>query len=121
MGPIMQIALPSSDVARSVAFYRDTLGLPLLFEVSGMAFFDVHGTRLLIGPPETPESLPSNSALYFDTSDMGGTAARLEENGVTFLGAPEVVQRTEAGALGLHFFRDPDGNLLALMGMVAAD
>ena len=32
LGEIMQIALTVSDIPRAVAFYRDRLGLPLLFD-----------------------------------------------------------------------------------------
>ena len=46
---IAQIALTTQNLAKAVAFYRDTLGLKLMFEVSGMAFFDIGGTRLMIG------------------------------------------------------------------------
>ena len=37
---IKQIALVQHDVAKAVPFYRDGLGLPLQFEIAGMAFFD---------------------------------------------------------------------------------
>ena len=45
-------------------------------------------------------------------------AEALERKGVRFLGPAEVVQRTAEGEIQLRFFRDPDGNLLALMGLV---
>lgn len=34
-----QVALTTSDLERAISFYRDTVGLPLLFETNGMAFF----------------------------------------------------------------------------------
>lgn len=43
---IGQIAIAVSDIERAVAFYRDTLGLTLLFEAPpGLAFFDCGGVR----------------------------------------------------------------------------
>ena len=44
LGPIGQIAYTVSDVPRAVAFYRDAVGLTLLFEAPpGLAFFDCDG------------------------------------------------------------------------------
>jgi len=43
------------DLERATAFYRDTLGLPLLFTVPNLAFFDCGGVRLMLGRAETPE------------------------------------------------------------------
>ena len=53
---IGQIHISVADVTRSVAFYRDVLGMTLLFEVPGrpMAFFDCGGVRLYLGTPERP-------------------------------------------------------------------
>ena len=45
---LQQVAMTTRDLPRSIAFYRNTLGLPFLFETNGMAFFDVAGTRLMI-------------------------------------------------------------------------
>jgi hypothetical protein len=44
--------------------------------------------------------------------------AALEARGVKFLGAAVTVQETETHQLRLREFFDPDGNALALMGMV---
>ena len=49
LSKLAQIALSTRDLPKAVAFYRDVLGLKLMFEVSGMAFFDMAGTRLMIG------------------------------------------------------------------------
>ncbi len=46
------ITLGVSDLARSVQFYRDGLGLPLLGDVEGIAFFQMKGTQLALYPRE---------------------------------------------------------------------
>lgn len=43
LGKIQQVGLVQHDVAKAVPFYRDGLGLPLQFEMAGMAFFDAGG------------------------------------------------------------------------------
>ena len=36
LGPVGQIHISVTDIDTSVAFYRDVLGIPLLFQVPGM-------------------------------------------------------------------------------------
>jgi catechol 2,3-dioxygenase-like lactoylglutathione lyase family enzyme len=115
---LVQIALTSRDIERSRHFYRDVLGLPLQFEAGGMLFFQLPGLRLMIGT-ENSVGAPGGSLLYFDAPDIDTLAPALEKNGVAFLGPIQTVQTTATHDLKLRVFRDPDGNTLALMGMVA--
>jgi len=113
---LLQVTLPSRDLARSVGFYRDVLGLPLLFQVNGAAFFDMAGVRLRL---ELSKAAPAAGAeIYFDDPQLSD-AQRLKANGVVFAGPAETVQRSATGDLKLLEFFDPDGNVLALMGEVS--
>ena len=114
---LVQVALTVSDLDRSRQFYRDVLGLPLLFEAGNMVFFDLAGIRLFIGT-ENPAGAPGGSVLYFDAPDIDALGPDLENRGVTFLGPAQIVQRTENHELKIRAFRDPDGNVLQLMGNV---
>jgi catechol 2,3-dioxygenase-like lactoylglutathione lyase family enzyme len=114
---LVQVALTTRDLERSRRFYRDTLGLTLLFEAGTMLFFDLGGTRLLIGSESTAGE-PGGSILYLDTPDLDLLGPALEAKGVTFLGPAQVVQRSETHELKIRAFRDPDGNTLQLMGNV---
>ena len=67
---IGQISIIVKDVERATAFYRDVLGLPLLFNVPGMAFFDCGGVRLMLGTPSSPEYDHPSSILYFRVPDI---------------------------------------------------
>lgn len=120
LGPIGQIHVSVTDVERSVAFYRDALGLRLLFDVpdQGMAFFDCGGVRLYLGRAESPE-FRSTPLLYFRVGDIAEAHAALLERGVPFESEPHVVHRTETTELHIAFFTDPDGTHLALMSEVA--
>ena len=118
---LVQIALPTSDLPRAIVFYRDTLGLPVLFEVSGMAFFQVkNGVRLMVGSNAANLTPTDSTAIYFDAPDLPVLAAELAKRGVEFRGPALTLQKTAKGNLMLQFFRDPDGNLIGLMGDVAA-
>ena len=71
LGTIGQIHVSVTDVDRSVAFYRDVLGIPFLFGVPGqpMAFFDCDGVRLYLGVPES-EAYRARGMLYFTVEDI---------------------------------------------------
>jgi methylmalonyl-CoA/ethylmalonyl-CoA epimerase len=117
LGPIGQIAYTVSSVPRAVSFYRDALGLTLLFEAPpAMAFFDCGGIRLMLSQPEgdfRPGS--SSSVLYFRISDIEGTQQTLKSHGVPFVDDPHLVAKMPDHELWMCFFRDPDGHTLALM------
>jgi catechol 2,3-dioxygenase-like lactoylglutathione lyase family enzyme len=113
---LMQITLPAKDLDRSVAFYRDRLGVKVLFQVRGAAFLDAGGVRLRLEKSEV--SAPTGSVeLYFDDPGLS-RAGPLAARGVKFVGPPETVQHLANTDVQLLEFTDPDGNALALMGEV---
>lgn len=116
---LQQLALTCTDLDRSIAFYRDKLGLPLLFVSNGMAFFDLGGTRLMIAADPARPNLPRpTSVVYFDAPDFERALGRLRASGIPLTGEVEAVQHTNRGDLKLQQFEDPDGNMLAIMGWV---
>ena len=84
LGPIGQIAVNVKDLPRAVRFYRDSLGVPLLFEVPKMAFFDADGVRLMLAVAEEPQLDHPSSILYFRVSDIDGAHTALTARGVEF-------------------------------------
>ncbi len=115
---IGQIAVVVADLDRSVAFYRDAVGLEFLFQVPRMAFFRCGETRLMLALPE--EGLGNlASILYFDTGDIQGLYAGMKSRGVEFVREPHVVAPMAHADLWLAEFRDPDGHVMALMSEVA--
>src|SRR5438094_877185 len=81
---LVQVALTSRDLERSKAFYRDVLGLPFLFEVSNMVFFQMGDMRLMIG--KEASLVPGGSVLYIDAPDIDTLGPELEKRGVKFGG-----------------------------------
>ncbi len=118
---IGQIAIAVKDLPRAVAFYRDILGLPFLFEASGMAFFDCGGVRLMLSVPESPEFDHAASLIYYKVPDIGQAAAALRARGAVFERDPHVVARMPGYDLWMAFLRDPERNLLAIMSEQPTD
>ncbi len=110
-----QVAINAHDVQRATAFYRDILGLPLLFSAGKMAFFDCGGVRLMITLPEKAEFDHPTSILYFSVADMAAAHRQLLTQGVRFEAEPHVVAKMPTADLWMAFFRDSEDNLLALM------
>ena len=115
---IGQIAVNVHDLERATTFYRDTLGLPLLFSASGMAFFDCGGVRLMLSRPEKPEFDHPGSILYFSVPDIQATHQKMTANGANFVNVPHIVARMPDHDLWMTFFHDTEQNLLALMSEV---
>ena len=112
---IGQIAVNVHDLPRAVSFYRDVLGLKFLFEAPSMAFFDLNGIRLMLGEPEKPEFDHPASIIYYNVRDLRETHKALAAKNVTFESEPHLVARMPNHELWMAFFKDLDGNLLALM------
>lgn len=115
---IGQIALNVHDLDRATTFYRDTLGLPLLFSASGMAFFDCGGVRLMLSLPEKPEFDHPGSVLYLAVPDIQTAHQKMNANGARFVDEPHIVARMPDHDLWMTFFHDTEQNLLALMSEV---
>ena len=113
LSTIGQIALTVRDSSRSVAFYRDVLGMKLLFEMPDMGFFDCNGIRLMLSGSETGETY--STIVYFKVPDIQVAYETLRGREVAFDREPHMIARMPEHELWMAFFRDPDRNLLALM------
>jgi methylmalonyl-CoA/ethylmalonyl-CoA epimerase len=111
-----QIALTVRDVERSVAFYRDLLGLRFLFAPApSLAFLMLGDVRLMLSTPEGTLTPGGSTVLYLRVPDIDAEHATLSARGVTFVDAPHLIARMPDHELWMCFFRDPDEHLLALM------
>jgi catechol 2,3-dioxygenase-like lactoylglutathione lyase family enzyme len=117
LGKIGQIAITVKDLERAIVFYRDALGIPFLFRVPNLAFFDCGGVRLMLGPAEGVEDR-GNSVLYFRVDDIERACETLAERGVSFDDKPHLIAKMPDHELWMAFFRDPDRNLMGLMSEV---
>ena len=112
---IHQISIRAHDTARAVMFYRDILGLALLFEAPPrLAFLECGGIRLMLSPPE-PEFDHQGSVLYFAVDDIRAAHTALAGAGVKFRTEPHLIAKLPDREVWLADFLDSEGNVLALM------
>jgi predicted enzyme related to lactoylglutathione lyase len=112
---IHQISIRATDMTRAVAFYRDTLGLKLLFQAPPqLAFFDCAGVRLMLSPAES-EFDHQGSVIYFAVDDIKAAHTALAAAGVKFRSEPHMIAKLPDRDVWLTDFLDSEGNVLALM------
>lgn len=117
---IRQIAVAVADIERSKAFYRDGVGLKLLFEAPpGLVFFDCDGIWLMLSAGSEEEPARPGSILYFETGDIQAEHEAMRARGVEFIDTPHRIADMGTYELWMTFFRDPDGTALALRAEVA--
>lgn len=112
---IGQIAITVKDIDAATAFYRDKLGMRHLFSVPGMAFFDLGGVRLMLGPASSPDLEHPASLIYYRVEDIEAASATLKDRGIEFEHEPRLVHPGETSDLWLAFLRDMEGNFVGLM------
>jgi catechol 2,3-dioxygenase-like lactoylglutathione lyase family enzyme len=116
---IGQVSLLCRSAVAAEAWYRDVLGLHHLYSFGPLAFFDCGGTRIFVREVAATEWRAS-STLYFAVDDITAAYAVLVARGVHFSEQPSLMHRHESGdEEWMAFFADPDGNVLALMALVA--
>lgn len=115
VGELGQIAYVVTDVPRAVTFFQQ-LGLPLLFQPSPqLAFMALGGIRLMLTLPQGAGVTGQNSVLYLRCKGIEQQYLRLLELGVSGERSAHLAAAMPEYDLWLAFFRDPDGNLLALL------
>jgi len=113
------VVICTRDRARSIAFYRDTLGLCLAYEDDLAAVFSVGGITLRVSL--VADFKPhEHTILGFNVPDVSVTVKALRAKGVKF-NTYAALHQDELGILTLPgrtsrvaWFNDPDGNVLSV-------
>jgi methylmalonyl-CoA/ethylmalonyl-CoA epimerase len=113
-----QVAVNVQDVHRAAAFYRDVLGLAMLFEIPGAAFFQCGALRLMLAKAEEAQYDHPASILYYRVPDIHASADALRAAGAEIVRDPHLLARMPDHELWMCFFRDSEGNTAALMSEV---
>ncbi len=114
-----------SDMARSVEFYRDKLGIPLKFESPEWTEFQTDGTTLALhgggvaatAPPAgDPSKQAGTCSIGFNVDDVDKTFEELKAKGIRFVMPP--TQRDNEG-IRLAVAIDPDGLPVSFAQLIA--
>ena len=105
------VTLISSDLGRSIAFYRDTLGLQVKGEHGEWAELDADGLTIGLNAREGEEPGPEGGAVLAFRADgsLEDEVSRLQGQGIDFPGG---ISEFPWGRIAA--FHDPDGNSLEL-------
>ena len=108
------IMLGVTDLEKSVAFYRDSLGLKLAMQFEGFAFFDAGGLSLVLTVPLSKATGRAAGAteVVFTVEHVRAAHQALRSQGVDFLQEPRQISGPNWGAN----FHDPDTHLLSIYG-----
>lgn len=108
------VMLGASDLPKSVAFYRDQIGLQLTSEIENFAFFDGGGTTLALSHAHAQHSpsIIGATEIVFGVDGVNAEYERLLARGVVFQTKPHDINGKEWAAS----FTDPDGHLLSIFG-----
>ena len=111
---VTHLMLGVADVARSTAFYEQTLGRAVRFKTDGIAFIDAGpitiGLSADLGRFRQP--LAGAVEVVFSVPNVRRAWRELTDKGVSVVREPRQVTPTEWAAT----FADPDGHLLSLFG-----
>ena len=103
------------DMAKAVAFYRDTLELPVRYESADWVELDAGNVTIALrrygsGPEGRPElGVGDGATLVFQVDDIEAAKARLEGQGIKFIGSI-----FDYGSVKLAAFEDLNGNVLQI-------
>jgi catechol 2,3-dioxygenase-like lactoylglutathione lyase family enzyme len=104
------VSVPTRDVARAVAFYRDVLGLAES-EFTDGEVETPNVTLSFWNPVEQGEEFAPNVAGFaLRVADVEEARRELEAKGVEFFDGGTY----DSGVCHMGFFRDPDGNTVIL-------
>jgi lactoylglutathione lyase len=106
-----------TDWPRAIRFYTETLDMPPALITDGWAQFATGQAQLALervdpDDPESDESVGRFVAVSLTVADIHSVFETLKRRGVEFLGEPE----TQPWGGTLAHLRDPDGNVLTLLG-----
>jgi catechol 2,3-dioxygenase-like lactoylglutathione lyase family enzyme len=102
------VSVPTRDLARAIAFYRDVLGLP----VSEYSEGEVETPNVTLGfwqPEEQGEPfVPNENGIALRVADVHEAVSELRAAGA------EVIGIDDTGVCHMGFVKDLDGNVLIL-------
>jgi catechol 2,3-dioxygenase-like lactoylglutathione lyase family enzyme len=112
------VILRVSDLAGSIVFWRDLVGLELRWSGDEFAFFAIGDSQLTLNQPLVFEDQTSDTEIVFEVEDVHSIISEMRERGVPFDVEPRAVTSDGERTLFAAHFRDPDGHVASVTGWV---
>lgn len=113
---LMQVAVTVSNVATTLPFYRDVLGLTFIAQAGeNLAFLTDGIIRVMLSTPQGAGTVGANSILYFRVKDIENRLAEMVAQGAKKERDAQLAAKMPDHDLWIAFVRDPDNNLIGLM------
>ena len=119
---VAHFTIPVTDTERSLAFYRDVLGLqPIrVNHERGMVFLDAGGDCVILARSKAridPDDHDVHHAFVVDADDYEAAKDILTQNGVDVF----LEEDRQGGAVNgpRAYFHDPDGNVLEIINLTS--
>jgi catechol 2,3-dioxygenase-like lactoylglutathione lyase family enzyme len=111
--------IPVKDLQEARRFYEDVLGANLLHEDETGIIYKTGGAQFAIYPNQEAAGSAEQTLGNYIVEDIGATVEELRSRGVTFeeYDLPELKTENGIAQLGIEkvaWFKDPDGNILAV-------
>jgi catechol 2,3-dioxygenase-like lactoylglutathione lyase family enzyme len=108
------VTIQVTDLPRSLAFYRDTLGFHAIDQGSDSAVLASGDTRLILRTVHQLPPAPASFNLNLEVGDVDAVYEDLVAKGVAFAHPPQPVSRGDRLELWSATFKDPDAHSVAI-------
>lgn len=115
---IYRLILRVADLATSIEFWTEKVGLALAGKGGGFAFLDGGGVQLVLNQVDEVPDDSSLTEIVFQEDDVRAAYDELAGRGVRFEVELRPVTSDGNHELLAAHFRDPDGHLASLTGWV---
>jgi predicted enzyme related to lactoylglutathione lyase len=111
---VSMISLGIADSARSIKFYGETLGLPMIGKPGEVTLFKAGDVTLVLNQPAGAgkTKLAGSIEIIFPVNSVAASHKDLAERGCQFVAAPHEI----TPGMWAATFTDPDGHLLTILG-----
>jgi catechol 2,3-dioxygenase-like lactoylglutathione lyase family enzyme len=117
-----RVILRVADLQKSIAFYRDQVGLPLQSATPEFAVLDGGGGVIVmlnqVSVAKPSSGLAALTEIVFESSDIMATYTGMKARGIVFQVVPRMVTTDGVRDMLASDFRDPDGHVLSIAGWV---
>jgi catechol 2,3-dioxygenase-like lactoylglutathione lyase family enzyme len=115
LSQISIVMLGANDLARSVEFYRDQVGLEVQSQIPGFAFLKAGAVTLALSEPiarAAGDAVSGAFEIVFPVEHVRAAFDALKAKGIAFTQEP----RNVVGSMWAANFNDPDGHKLSIFG-----